>query len=122
MTFFTQSPERREKPRVKCQSAIEYRTLNPDQFINDFLCDISEKGLSLLMHKGIPKDMPIIFQTKLAKNLPPISGKGKTVWAMQESDSKKYRIGIEITELNKESISRLSEFLQQNNEQSENQI
>ncbi len=114
--------ERRQTQRIRCQNAIEYRTLNPDQFQNNLMYDISEKGLSILINQWIPDGIPIAFQTKLAKNKPAIFGKGKTVWATQDGSSNKYRIGIEITELDKESLPRLAEFLQNNNkEQTENQ-
>lgn len=124
MVVFMQSPieqERRETPRIKCQSAIEYRILNPDQFANNFICDISEKGLSFQIDQWIPKDIPVNFQTKLADNLPTICGKGKIIWSKQESHANKYRIGVTITELDKESASRLSEFLQKTKEQAHEQ-
>lgn len=109
--------ERRQTPRIKCQHAVEYRILNPDRFQNDFLHDISEKGLSFLIKQQIPNGIPLAFQAKLAKNIPAIFGKGKIVWSTQESLTKKYRIGVEITELDKESIPRLTEFLQNNNQE-----
>lgn len=122
MVFFMHPPiknERRETPRIKCQNAVEYRILNPDQFQNDFMHDISEKGLSFLIKQQMPNGVPVAFQTKLTKNSPAIFGKGKIVWSSQESLTKKYRIGVEIIEWSKDSISRISEFLETNKDENE---
>lgn len=120
MTVSTQSQvyqEKRKHPRIKYPKAVEYRIFNPDRFLNDTMYDISQKGLSLLIEQQIPEGINVNFQTKLNKNVPAIFGKGKIVWAMQETSTKKFRVGVEITEIDTDSTSRLAEFLQNNNEQ-----
>ena len=95
--------EKRACPRFPVSIPITIQDSSRNQKISAHTCDISTKGLCLLVDMAIPEGIHLDLSLQMLDDKNDITKKGKVVWS-SKLESGKYRIGISLEDQKLEAI------------------
>lgn len=115
-------PERRKFPRLKIPLFIFYRLETGDSFamLKAISRNIGGQGLMFEIEKSIPVGSMLyleIYQpsVKYKDLIFLVSVRARVIWVNKEAEDKRYQIGVEFVEIEKEDKNRIIEYVERIN-------
>ena len=110
--------DRRRYVRYNLSARVTYTKLNSNEEKEAISKNIADGGICLVIDENINESELINFKIYLLKDTPPIKLTGKVVWskeipATQESEKKKFCIGTEFVDIDKDNLKIISTHLEE---------
>jgi len=99
----SQYREKRAYPRFPVSIPVTCCDATRDQQISAHTCDISAKGLCLLVDVAVPEGIHLDLSLQMLDDKNDICKKGRVVWS-SKLESGKYRIGISLEDQKLEAV------------------
>ena len=105
--------ERTKFVRILESLQITYRPATQTKSSRFITKDISQKGIRFLVHDFLPLNSILRIKIKIKKSLFSFEALARVVWIKKESYSNRYEIGAKFSEIPKEALTHLIEYIKE---------